>query len=256
MSPPRPKHIKLVLEYDGTNFSGWQKQPAFRTVQGELEKAIINVSGIPSRVTGAGRTDTGVHARGQVANFKTNSRLSPQDWIQALNHYLPQDLVVLSARRVTAVFHARFSAVGKTYTYRISNNKIPSALGRDYVWQYYPPLNIRAMRAGTRFIQGRHDFSSFQVDRSGKIKKGGSPSAVCTLREVKISLRGSRVIFTFTGNRFLQHMVRSIVGTLLEVGRGRIKPREISEIIKKKDRKFAGPTVPARGLCLERVLYS
>lgn len=251
-----PANIKLVVEYDGTKFSGWQRQPELRTVQGELEKAIFKISGRKIGVIAAGRTDTGVHALGQVANFKTNSRLSPLEWIRALNHYLPNDLVVHSARKVSDRFHARYSATEKTYTYKVLNRRIPAAIGRAFLWEVYPSLNIRAMKAGARLITGRHDFSSFQVDRTGKIKKGGSGVSICTLKEVRISSKGDLVTFTITGNRFLQHMVRSIVGTLLEVGRGKIKPATISEILIKKDRRFAGPTVPARGLCLEKVKFS
>lgn len=253
--PPAPVNIKLLLEYDGTHFYGWQKQPGLRTVQGVLENAVFKCSGKQTGIIGAGRTDTGVHARGQVANFKTSARLSPSEWVRALNHALPGDLAVLSARKVSSGFHSRYSATGKTYRYEVLNRQEPMAIGKAFVWEFYQPLNIRAMKAAARLITGRHDFSSFQVDRRGKLKKGGSGNAVCTLREVRISAKGKRLTFTFTGNRFLQQMVRSIVGTLIEVGRGKIKPGEISEILKKKDRRFAGPTVPARGLCLDKVMF-
>lgn len=248
-------NIKVVLEYDGTDFHGWQVQPRLRTIQGELQRAVRLVSGVKTTVTGAGRTDSGVHARAQVANFKTNVSMKTTDWVRALNHYLPEDVAILSASRVHERFNSRYSATGKVYEYRILNVRTLHPLRRNFIWNIFQTLDIRRMRTAARFLVGRHDFSSFRVGPHIRKNRNFRSDSMCHIQSLKIRQSGEEIVFFIQGNRFLQQMVRTIVGTLVEIGRGKISPIEIREIIKKKDRRFAGPTAPARGLCLEKVSY-
>jgi tRNA pseudouridine38-40 synthase len=249
-------NIKLVIEYDGTRYHGWQNQPHLPTVQGTIEAAVATIVKEPTAVTGAGRTDAGVHAEGQTAHFTTKARLGPEEWRRALNSLLPEDIVIRSAEKVSARFHARFSAVGKIYRYRILNRRDPPAIGRQYVWTVFSPLNTARMRSAAKALVGRHDFSSFQSsdpsrDREGKTGR----TSICQIRRLELRVKGQEITFTIEADRFLQHMVRAIVGTLLEVGRGRRNAGEMASLLQKKDRRFGGPTAPPQGLCLLKVFY-
>ena len=266
-------NIKLVIEYDGSRYHGWQRQPNVPTVQGAIEKAVAAIAKEPSAVTGAGRTDAGVHAEGQAANFATKARLRPDDWQRALNSLLPEDIVIRSAQEVSSRFHARFSAARKIYRYRILNRRYSPAIGRQYVWTVFSPLNLRRMRSAAKALLGRHDFSSFMSggpcgeEGTGSSDAPRAPalarakpdarfrSAICTIRRLELVKNHDELIVTIEADRFLQQMVRTIVGTLVEVGRGRRNPGEMASLLQKKDRRFGGPTAPPQGLCLVKVFY-
>jgi tRNA pseudouridine38-40 synthase len=242
-------NIRLVIEFDGTDFHGWQRQPGLRTVQGEVEGAIFRVSGERVGLIGSGRTDAGVHARGQVANFMTNARHAPDVWQAALNAHLPPDVAVVRADRAERDFHARRCAKGRVYQYRILRRPARSPLEERFAWHLAAPLDVATMRRAARRLRGKHDFSSFcaagdqQEDRRVE------------LREIRLRTEGERLLLTFEASRFLWHMVRNIVGFLVEVGRGKIPVREVEPILDARDRRRAGPTAPPQGLCLIEVKY-
>jgi tRNA pseudouridine38-40 synthase len=241
--------FKLVLEYDGTNYHGWQVQPNLPTIQGTLEATIHKVARHEVNVTGAGRTDAGVHALGQVAHFTTTARLSAEEWLRALNGLLPPDIAVQALEEVPDTFHARFSAKSKLYRYRIFARVNRSALSRSKILHYPYPLDLDAMEVACRPLIGTHDFSSFQ----GSSTDNENP--VCTITTLTVDRFGDEVIFEVEANRFLKQMVRAIVGTLLEVGRGKLQAGEVAGILAAKDRTKAGPTAPAHGLYLVKVDY-
>ena len=245
------RNIKLILEYIGTNYHGWQSQTGSgnATIQETLEKAIESLSGEQSRTTSSGRTDAGVHAWGHVANFSTNSTLPPAAWAPALNRHLPADIRVLSSEEVPADFHARYSAKGKVYEYRILNRKAPSALLRDRAWHVDRKLNVAAMRRAAAVLVGRHDFSSF---RSAGCN---AKTPVRSLRSLKITRSGDRITVRLEADAFLMHMARNIAGTLVEAGLGRFNAGEVRKILRSRDRKQAGKTAPAHGLYLVSVTY-
>ncbi len=242
-------NIKLVIEYVGTRYHGWQRQPNLPTLQGILENCITQISDERIRLMGAGRTDAGVHALGQVANFKTESRLKAQTWKRALNALLPEDIVVLKTKVVAETFHARRSARSKIYQYRILNRKTPSAISAAFTWHTPIPLNLKWMRAAARSLQGLHDFSSF----CGK----ASAAKGTTARLLRLSIERQQdiILITLTGTNFLQYMVRNIVGTLVKVGLGKLSSEKVLSILKARDRRQAGPTAPPQGLFLVRVNY-
>lgn len=244
-------NIKLTLEYDGTRYHGWQRQPAEATIQGVLEESLKKITGENSTVIGAGRTDAGVHATGQVANFKTRAGLSPSAWRNALNSLLPEDVVIRNAEPVSVRFHARYSATGKIYQYHILNHPHRIAIRRQYQWVVYPPLNLTKMRAALRALCGRHDFSAFQA---GPIMKP-TRSSICTIKRLSLSKTRDEILFTMEADRFLHQMARTIVGTIVEVGRGKRSPKELMEILQSKDRSHAGQTAPPQGLFLIAVHY-
>jgi len=243
------KNIKLILEYDGTNYAGWQWQPNVPTLQAALEEAIKRTSKEELRVTASGRTDAGVHAFGQVANFKTEASLDAYAWLGALNHFLPADIRVLTADEVAPDFSARYSAKGKRYGYIIINRVIPSAIKRNYAWNISFPLDVEAMKQGASYLVGTHDFTSLRATACD------AESPVRELRELEVGRDDSRIFVSLEASGFLRHMVRNIVGTLVEVGRGVMKPEDVRTILEMRDRTKAGPTAPPQGLYLVGVEY-
>lgn len=241
--------LKLILEYDGTHYHGWQKQPYLATVQGTIEKALSRLTGRSIEIHGAGRTDAGVHALGQVAHFSSNVPFQADVWVRGLNALLPEDIVVLSAERVSDSFHARFSAKGKRYLYFIHNAPRRSPLRRETAWHLPQPLNLRRMRLAARQFTGEYDFTSFCA------AAGEAKDRRVDLKKVEIRREGEEIRITFEASRFLQYMVRNIVGYLVEVGRGRRSEKEVLSILNAKDRRCAGPTAPAHGLFLGHVEY-
>lgn len=245
------RNIKLTIEYAGTNYHGWQSQAGSGqpTIQETLEHAIEQAAGEAVRTASSGRTDAGVHARGHVANFSTNSSLPAAAWAPVLNRLLPEDIRVLSSEEAPADFHARFSATGKIYEYRVLNRKAPSALLRDRAWHVDRKLNVAAMRRAAAVLKGRHDFSAF---RSAACN---AKTAVRRLRSLTVVRKGDSVFIRLEADAFLMHMARNIAGTLVEAGLGRLNAGDVRNILRSRDRTRAGKTAPARGLYLVSVMY-
>jgi tRNA pseudouridine38-40 synthase len=253
----RNRNIKLIVAFDGAAYRGWQVQPDARTVQGTLSEAIENITGETVILTGSGRTDSGAHARGLVANFHTTAGIPAPRLAKALNSVLPRDIRVLSARPVTADFHARHDARSKIYRYQVYRGIVlpPHLLSEHYHYRYR--VDLGPMREAMRMIEGEHDFASFAA-KSGRLDGMVQGEARNTVRRIfrsELRTSGLRLLFTFEGSGFLHHMVRNLVGTVLEVGRGRLKPVEFSELFDRRDRTLAGATAPAHGLILMRVRY-
>jgi len=245
------RNIKLTIEYDGTDYCGWQAQNGTRarSIQRVIEQALTKVFQKKISLIGSGRTDSGVHASNQTANFKTDSHLPLTRIRSALNSYLPQDIVIKKAEQVDEDFHARFGAKSKVYRYSVLNAPVPSPFNRRYSLFAPYPLDIEKMKKAAAYLQGRHNVRSFHRAR------GKQKNFVRTIKKLKITRKNELIFFEIEAEGFLYHMVRIIVGTLLEVGRGRFGPGYLKEILKGKNRKLAGPTVPSRGLCLMRVKY-
>ncbi|MFZ5800688.1 MAG: tRNA pseudouridine(38-40) synthase TruA [Candidatus Omnitrophota bacterium] len=243
------RNIKLIIEYDGTNFHGWQTQRHLRTVQNTLEQALSRILREKIRVVGSGRTDSGVHALGQVANFKTKSKMAVKDMQRALNAILPQDLVVKGAKAVPLDFHARFGAQSKTYRYTILNRLFRSTRDSRFSLFYPWPLDLKGMRKAAAALKGKNDFKSFQA-ASKKLH-----SSIREVKSLRINQKGDFIYFDIEGTGFLYKMCRNIVGTLLEIGRGRFSASAASELLRKKNRCLSGPTAPACGLTLMKVKY-
>jgi len=244
------RNIRLTLEYEGTDFHGWQRQPDLRTVQGTLEQAASTVLRHPVETWGCARTDAGVHARGYVSNFHTESDYTVERMRSGLNGCLPEDVVVTAVSDVPEDFHARFSARARRYTYRITTE--PTAVWRRFAYHIHHELDCGRMREAARHLVGEHDFTSFTA-------LANEANPVCSLRSVEIVEaplgEAGRIDITVESNRFLFHMVRVIAGTLMEAGRGRIEPEHVAVILRKKDRRAAGPTAAAHGLMLVGVQY-
>jgi tRNA pseudouridine38-40 synthase len=248
---------KLELAYDGTGFHGWQVQPNCVTVQGELRDALARVTGEEVLPQGAGRTDAGVHALGQVASFSLAAPIPEANLVRALNRTLPASIRVLSAARMPDDFHARHSAQGKTYEYRIFRGEIcPPWLAR-YVYALNAPLDIEAMQNAAERVLGEHDFTSFAVTDPDRQARDTAPAAdnVRRLDRSHWIQEPQLLLYRVQGNGFLHHMVRNLVGTFLEVGRGNLQATEIPAILESRWRQRAGPTAPARGLFLVNVDY-
>jgi tRNA pseudouridine38-40 synthase len=253
------RNLKLTLEYDGTEFSGSQLQRNGRTVQGELENATAQLTGLQAdqrcKVTLAGRTDSGVHASGQVANFKTESTHSLETFRRGLNALLPFDLAVTKVEEVEERFHARFSATGRVYRYRVLNRTGRSPLERRYAHHVAESLSVEAMDEAAHKLIGIHDFASFAGDGWGSTV-GEKPTTIRHLTGANCQCEHSGIVTVeLAANAFLPHMVRNIVGTLLMVGTGKLTVVGFEEILAAQDRRRAGPTAPACGLCLIEVLY-
>ena len=246
------RNIKLTIEYDGTNYSGWQIQENGPSIQGEIETVLGIITGEKVRIHGSGRTDAGVHAKGQVANFKTSSAIPCERFAYALNGRLPRDIVIKDSREVNLDFHARYSAVGKKYSYLVINSKFPSALYRNYAYHvnYCERLDIDTLKKAARAFIGTYDFSGFMSSGSN------ATDTLRTIYELSVEKENGIIRFEYKGKGFLYNMVRIITGTLLYAGIGKINPEEIKDIILSKDRSRAGITVPACGLYLEEVYYN
>ena len=247
--PIAPRRLKLLLEYSGTRYHGWQFQPNAVTIQGTLEVCLARLTNGPVRLHAAGRTDAGVHALSQVVHFDTASTLALPALVRGANSLLPSDIVVRQAEEVSMDFHARYSARRKTYAYIVHNHTIPSALRAPYAWHVPQPLALPAMRAAARVLLGRHDFSAFRA-------------AACTARHpgrclfcLRIARHAERLVFVLCADGFLHHMARNIVGTLVAIGRAQLPADAMATILQSGRRQDAGPTAPAHGLFLMRVLY-
>ncbi len=241
---------RAVIEYDGTAYHGWQLQKGLPTVQGELESVLATILGIPTRVHGAGRTDAGVHAKGQTAHFVIQWRHGPEKLQRACNSLLPPDISIRLLDAVPESFHARHSAKSKTYIYSIMNHLIKSPLNRLYTWHVPFNMDVSKMEEAARHLVGSHDFAAFGSPTDG------TPSTVREMIEARIDVPAPGMMtFTVTGTGFLRYMVRSLVGTLVEVGKGRMTPSDFLAVMRSRDRSMAGPTAPARGLCLRSVQY-
>jgi tRNA pseudouridine38-40 synthase len=242
--------IALALEYDGSRFLGWQTQPGGGTVQDTLQAALSGIAGSAVQVTCAGRTDRGVHARGQVVHFDTEAARPDSAWVRGVNALLPDSVAVLWAARVADEFHARYAALARTYRYVLLNRPVRPALAARHAGWAHAPLDVAAMRAAALQLVGEHDFSAF---RSAECQ---AKSPVRTLQALEVQARGERIDFVLRANAFLQHMARNIVGTLVYVGNGRHAPQWVGEVLASRDRARAAPTFAAEGLYLERVEYA
>ena len=252
-APHPTRHLKMILSYDGTDYAGWQMQKGKRTIQEVIEEAIYKITSENSRIHASGRTDAGVHALEQVVHLKTHSRLLCPDFKRALNSNLPEDIRIVEVEEVPVEFHARFSAVQKMYRYRIWLGEDIPVLDRIFLYHHPWKLNVALMKKAGRCLLGKHDFSSFGVNRGdGDHPK---PSSIRCMKKVLIQKKGHELTIDLEADGFLYKMVRSIVGTLLDVGRGRISVGDFKAILAKKDRCQAGQTAPAKGLCLMKVKY-
>ena len=243
-------NFKITIEYDGTGYHGWQRQKEDVTIQGEIEKALWIMTAKRIVLNGSGRTDAGVHALGQVANFRCDTNLAPGAFQKGLNSLLPEDIVIRECRQVDDTFHARYNVKSKIYHYRIFNQPVPTAINRLYVWSIRKQLNTMAMRSAASYIIGSHDFKAFEG--------AGSPRAHTTRNVMVADLVESdnrSLTFRIEADGFLRFMVRNIIGTLVDVGLGKTLPAEFKRILKSRERAKAGATAPARGLCLMEVKY-
>jgi tRNA pseudouridine38-40 synthase len=244
------RNVKLTISYDGTDFNGWQTQPGYRTVQETLEQAIAGLTGEERvRLNASGRTDAGVHAVGQVANFYTTSRYVPDVFVRALNARLPGDVVVRAAEDVPEAFDANHDAIRKLYRYVLYDGDVPDLFLRRYYCHSRHPLDAAAMRRAAECLKGRHDFRCFETDWPNRM------SSVRTITHLGLSRMGPWVWLDVEADGFLYNMVRAIAGTLMNVGRGFWPESQVAEILAAGDRKLAGPTAPAQGLFLMRVTY-
>ncbi len=245
------RNIRLLIQYEGTRYQGWQRQESSdNTIQGKLEKLLGQMCGEAIELQGSGRTDAGVHAQGQVANFHTSSSMPVEEMLRYMNGYLPQDIAVIEVSEASPRFHSRLNATGKCYQYQVWNSEVPNVFLRRFALEYPQPLDLDAMRKASAYLLGEHDFKAFTSTKKGK------KSTVRRIDRIGIEQNGSLVTFTFQGNGFLYHMVRILMGTLLEVGSGQRAADSMSELIASKDREKAGALVPAKGLTLVKVEYS
>lgn len=243
------RNIKLLIEYDGTNYAGWQRQNNIMTIQEKIETAIGEITGEKTQITGSSRTDAGVHAKGYTGNFYTNSKISVEKFTGAINSKLPLDIVILHSYEVPLEFHSRYNSIGKMYSYSILNRYEGVAVGRNYIYHHKAVLDVMAMKEAAEYFIGTHDFSAFKnVGSSVKTSER-------TITRLDIIKEEDIIKLYIAADGFLYNMVRIIVGALVRVGEGKIKPSEIKDIILSKERAKAGKSVPPGGLCLEEVFY-
>lgn len=243
------RNIKMVVAYEGTRYAGFQRQLNGPTIQGVLEANLSKILNDLVTIIGAGRTDAGVHARGQVVNFKTTNPLPLVKLLQAINSLLPEDILVNSAVETDLEFHARYSAKTKTYSYSIYNNEIRPLFGRNFVYYYRRQLDLNKIQNAIGYLIGVHDFKSFQAAGSTVV------NTVRTIHFCRMDQTGPLIKLTVNADGFLYRMIRNIVGSLILVGNGKLTIESFRAILEAKDRTIAGPTAPARGLCLEEVFY-
>lgn len=244
------RNIKMILQYEGTRYQGWQKQESTaNTIQSKLEAVLGKMCGEKIEVKGSGRTDAGVHAYGQTANFLTESDKDLAEMMDYVNQYLPEDIAVIAMEEAELRFHSRLHAKGKVYRYRVLNSSVPHVFDRKYTYCVPESLDVEAMRQAADQFIGTHDFKAFTSTRRGK------KSTVRTITSISIDRDGEEVVFTYMGNGFLYHMVRILTGTILDVGLAKKRPEEMKEILESRERQNAGPLVPAQGLALMKVDY-
>lgn len=254
------QNFKMILQYEGTRYQGWQKQEnTENTIQGKLETLLFKMTGQRIEVQGSGRTDAGVHALGQVANFHADTEMKPEEILEYMNRYLPEDIAVISLNRASERFHSRLNAKGKTYCYRVICSETPHVFDRRYAHVISGRPDLQAMQKAADYLVGTHDFKAFTSNKKGK------KSTIRTVEEIRIEKVCSHsmqmqdvqdeIRFIYRGNGFLYHMVRIMTGTLLEVGTHKRKPEEIMEILASGNRENAGELVPAKGLTLMEVRY-
>ncbi len=255
------RNFKMVLQYEGTRFKGWQRQESTdNTIQGKLENILSKMVGVPVEIQGSGRTDAGVHALGQVANFHADTKMSEQEVLSYVNQYLPEDIAVISVKEVAERFHSRLNATGKTYCYLLIQSELPHVFERRFAHRIEARLDVEAMEQAAGYLLGTHDFAAFTSTKKSK------KSTVRTIDEITFTKEYSSVMrtaqesdllrITYSGDGFLYHMIRILTGTLIEVGMRLRSPLEIPEILESKNREMAGPLVPAKGLTLMEVRYS
>jgi tRNA pseudouridine38-40 synthase len=247
---PKPRHFKLTIAYDGTHYAGWQLQPNGKTVQEVLEGALAKIAGRAVRIHGSGRTDAGVHAKGQVANCSFDTQLPLATLLRAMNANLPEDIRVRRVQEAGARFHARFSATGKEYRYQIDCGAVADPFLRAYAWHHPRPLNVAAMRQASRLLKGRHDFSALSANPMRPVE-----SPVRTISKLTVTKQQNLLTISVRANGFLYKMVRSIVGALVKVGEGRLTVAQLRELVNAKKRTALIETAPAHGLFLWRVFY-
>lgn len=244
------RNIRLILQYEGTRYQGWQRQASTdNTIQGKLETLLARMCEEPIEIQGSGRTDAGVHALGQVANFHTNCEMTTDEMLVYINRYLPEDIAVVALTEAAPRFHSRLNACGKHYEYRVINSDIPDVFRRRYALEVPEVLDVQAMERAAAYLCGEHDFKSFTSAKKGK------KSTVRRIDEINITREDDVLTFSFKGSGFLHHMIRILMGTLLQVGKGERSPESIPEIIAVQNRELAGPLVPAKGLTLVEVYF-
>ncbi len=244
------RNLKILIQYDGTDYCGWQLQPDKPTIQGEIEKALLTITKKPVRITGAGRTDSGVHALGQVANFETALTIPEKKFVPALNSNLPYDIRILSCKETTSDFNARFSAKSRHYIYKIHNSKISSPFLHRYASFYPRYINVKRLRSSLKMLIGTHDFASFTT------KDSQNDSTIREIFTTKVYREGEMIIIVIIANAFLRKMVRMIIGAALEINFKKHDPEEIIRVLELKDRQnHLYSTAPPNGLFLHRVIY-
>jgi tRNA pseudouridine38-40 synthase len=254
------RNIRLLIQYNGAAYNGWQIQLEGNTIQGIIESGLEKITGEDIHVIAAGRTDAGVHALGQCTCFMTGSSLAPDVLREALNAHLPADIRIMSAEEADAGFHARFAAVSKSYVYLISTSRIVSPFLSPFLWRFPQKLDTGAMAEAMSFLKGTHDFSAFRGSGCGaktpvRTITEASLEELDSLEFMTFRISGQFIKFRFEGDAFLRHMVRNMVGTVVEVGRDRMAPGDINKLFAQGDRRCAGPTAPAQGLFLEKINY-
>ncbi len=249
------RNVKVVVEYDGTCYHGYAIQKGLRTVQGELERAVATVTGAAIRVVGAGRTDAGAHALGQVVSFKTESRLTPSELTRALNANLPDDILVRSAEEVDGTFHARRSVRRRVYRYSLWNSRVPNIWLRRYRYQVADPLDVEAMNQAAGCLVGTRDYSCFTFGLASSLRSGQRRTTVRTLFEAYWHGAGPKLDFEVAGTAFLPHMIRNMVGSMIRVGLGKMTPSEFQGMFECGSVQLSTATVPAIGLVLVGVEY-
>ncbi|MGE5531789.1 MAG: tRNA pseudouridine(38-40) synthase TruA [Bacteroidota bacterium] len=243
------RNVRLIVQYDGTDYAGYQGQPGCSTIQSELQKALSSLLAEDVRVTGASRTDAGVHAKGQVVSFTTQNVIPVERVTLALNALLPRDIVCVATEEASAEFHPQYAALRKQYSYRILNRELPSPFAARYSWHVRQVLDLPAMHEGASHLVGRHDFAAFRA------AGGSAKTSIREILSLEVVAQGDFVEVHVEGNGFLYMMVRIIVGTLVEVGLGRMTPPRVAEILASRDRGQAGTTAPPQGLTLVRIDY-